>query len=186
MRIKNLATITALCLPAPLLAQSANNALCGVAADTEIFNTLAGNYTLVHGPGSLSVNGIAMPFPQSEPFEAEIFELEGKLHLFADFGVLRLIFSDKMNAAPLAQVAPGPGVQANIDQINAAACPQGNSLPRLFGEGEWDSADGVKMSAGFAMVFSTSQEGTVHGWGFMNSSGGGVVMATQLVLDTAE
>ncbi len=187
MRIRNLMGIIVLCLPTPLLAQSTNSALCGVVADAEIFSTLSGNYTLVNGPGTLSMRGITMPFPQSEPLTATIFEHEGRLLLFEETGLLRLHFSTESSTAPLSQVAPGTDLQVNLDELNAAACPRGNvALPYLSGEGAWVSADDVQMSAIFILVFSASQEGAVHGWGVMQSSGGGVYMVTQMVLDAAE
>ncbi len=49
MRLKDLIGIIVFCLPAPLLAQSTNNPLCGVAADAEIFKTIVGKYTLTFG-----------------------------------------------------------------------------------------------------------------------------------------
>ncbi len=174
-------------LGAPLLAQSTNSALCGVAADAEIFNTLSGKYTLVNGPGTLSMMGNTMPFPQSEPVLARALENEGRLFLYTESGLLRLFFSTDSSTAPLSQVAPGTPLQANLDELNAAACPRGNvALPYLSGEGGWLSADGIQMSAIAIMVFSTSHDGAVHGWGFMQSSGGGAFIATQMVLDAVE
>lgn len=187
MRIRKLMCIAALFLPAPLLAQSTNGALCGVTADADIFNTLSGNYTLVLGPGILSMMGYTVPFPQSEPFTAKIFENDGNLLLFADPGAFRLHFSTNSSAAPLAQIAPGTDLQAKIDELNAAACPRGNVvLPYLAGEGAWLSDDDVQMDAIFTMVFSASQEGAVHGWGFMQSSGGGANIDARMILDPAE
>ncbi len=187
MHIRNLLAIAALFLPAPLLAQSTNSALCGAVVDAEIFNILSGNYTLVLGPGRLLMMGNRMPFPQSEPLAAEIFEHEGKLLLFADPGAFRLHFSSERSTKPLAQIAPDTDLQANIDQLNAAACPGGDvALPYLSGEGAWLSADGVQMSAIFTMVFSMSQDDAVHGWGFMQSEGGGADIAGQMVLDAVE
>ncbi len=187
MRIRNLMAIVALCLPTPLLAQSTNSALCGVTADDDIFDTLSGNYSLVLGPGILRMMGNMVPFPQSEPLDAQILVWEGRLLLYSESGLLRLHFSKEGSAKPLAQIASGTDLQANIDELNAAACPRGNvALPYLSGEGGWVSADGVDMDAIFVMVFSTSQEDAVHGWGFMQSSGGGADIALQMILDAAE
>ena len=121
MCIRNLLAIFALWFPAPLLAQSTNSALCGVAVDAAIFDTLSGKYALVLGPGSLSMMGNTMPFPRSEPLTAKIFEHEGELLLFAEPGLLRLQFSMESSTKPLAQIAPGTPLQANIDELNAAA-----------------------------------------------------------------
>jgi hypothetical protein len=187
MRIRDLIGIAVLCLPTPLLAQSTNGALCGATADAEIFGVLSGNYSLVHGPGTLTMMGNVMPFPQSEPLAARLLEWEGELLLYEETSPLRLKFALDDSTAPLAQIAPGTPLQKRIDELNAAACPRGNgALPYLSGEGTWLSADGVQMSAVFTVVFSMSQEGSVHGWGFMQSSGGGAELATQMVLDEVE
>ncbi len=182
LAFRKLSILIMLILSLSALSAEEPDKVCNAKPSSEL---LVGDYSMRIGPGTVSMEGMTMPFPESPKIPTKIFELNNKLAMASDDDRLNMTLSivDE-NEVPWRFSQSTTFESASSEDIGFVLGCNTTDLPRISGEGWFMSSDNVKVPSTVKLMVIGISENGITAMGVMNSSAQGVTFKVKMSLET--
>ncbi len=144
---------------------------------------LVGVYSLIMGPGLVSMEGMTMPFPETPKSPVKVFLLNDELVISADDGHFDMTLSKVgNNEAPWKFSNRKIFKSLDSDDLGLALGCKTTDLPRYSGKGWFMTEDNVKAPSTMKLIVHGISDAGIDAIGVMNSSAQGISFKVRMSL----
>ncbi len=145
---------------------------------------LVGDYSLIMGPGLVSMEGMTMPFPETPKSPVKVFMLNDELMISADDGHFDMTLSKVDDSEKPWSFSSSKSLKLpDSNDFGLALGCKTTDLPRYAGKGWFMTEDNVKAPSTMTLIVHGISEAGIDAIGVMNSSAQGISFKVRISLE---